>query len=83
MTLIKSIDKVETPRTTTAGADSELSCDLGIGSCREGRCFFMPHLQPVNLLALSNGVRQTVERVPNDTVDPSYSSLLAILSPGF
>jgi hypothetical protein len=37
LAVIKSIDKVEIPRTTTAGADRELSGDLGIGSRREGR----------------------------------------------
>ncbi len=75
MTVIKSIDKVEISRTTTAGADSELSCDLSIGSCGEGRCFFMPHVQPLNFFALSYGVGQTVERVPHNAVDPSYSGL--------
>ncbi len=75
MTVIKSVDKVQIPRTTTAGAHGELSGDLGVGSCGEGRRFFMPHVQPVNPSALSHGVRQTVERVAHDAVDTPDSGL--------
>jgi hypothetical protein len=72
MTVIKTIDKVKIPGTTTAGAHCDSPGDLGIGSCGEGRCFFMTHVQPVNLRTFSYGVRQTIKRVPHDTVDPSY-----------
>jgi hypothetical protein len=75
MTVIKAIDKVEIPRTTTAGTHSESSGDLGISSSGKGRRLFMPHMQPVNLPANSYGVCQTVERVAHDTVDPPHSSL--------
>jgi hypothetical protein len=73
MTVIKTIDKVKIPGTTTAGAHGDSSSDLGIGSCGEGRCFFMTHVQPVNLCTFSYGVGQTVKRVPHNTVDPLYS----------
>src|SRR6202045_3139314 len=72
MTVIKTIDKVKIPGTTTAGAHCDSPGDLGIGSCGQGRCFFMTHVQPVNLCTFSYGVRQTIKRVPHDTVDPSY-----------
>jgi len=75
MTIIETVDEVKIPWTTAAGAHGELSRDLSIGSCGEGCRFFMPHVQPVNLSAFSNGVGQTVKRVAYDAVDPSYSGL--------
>jgi thiamine pyrophosphate-dependent acetolactate synthase large subunit-like protein len=51
--LVSQLIKVKIPGTTTAGAHGDSSSDLGIGSCGEGRCFFMTHVQPVNLSTFS------------------------------
>src|SRR5208282_3414542 len=75
MTVIKAVDQVEIPWTTTACTDCEFSGDLRLGSCGEGCRFFMPHMQPVDLAALSHGVREAVQRIAHDAIDPPHSGL--------
>ena len=47
---------------------------MGLGPGCKGRDFFMPHVQPLDVLVLSNDIGQAVQRIADDAVDAPHTS---------
>jgi hypothetical protein len=73
MAIEQAINKMEVARTATAGADRELSGELGLGARRETSYFLMPHMHPLYTFSLAHRVGKAVKRVADYTVNPPYA----------
>ena len=56
MTIEQPIDEVKIARPATAGAHSDLSCEMGLRSGGERSCLFMSYMQPFDLLTLADDI---------------------------
>jgi hypothetical protein len=73
MTVEQPVDQVQIPRPTTPGADRKLARQVGLGARRKRSGFLMPDVYPLQLTALANSVRQSVERIAHDTVNALHA----------
>jgi hypothetical protein len=64
LAVIETIDQMQIAGTATPRADSKLSGKMCLRASSERGRFFMSHVNPLNLLLLSNRVGDPVEESP-------------------
>src|SRR3979409_1560301 len=74
MTVRQPVDQGEVSRSTTARAYGQMPGHLSIRPSRKGRHFFMSHVQPLDVLILSNDICQAIQRIADDAVHASHTS---------
>src|SRR6516165_3738265 len=70
VTVKQAVDEVQVARSATAGANGELTREMGFGAGRERGDLFVPHMDPFDFALTAYGVRQAVQAIANDAVDP-------------
>src|SRR5438094_509644 len=73
MAIVKPIDQMQIPGTTTSGAHRQAAGQMRFRSGGEGRRFLVTNVHPMDLLIAANGVRDPVQRIAGDAVDPLNS----------
>src|ERR1700674_1836798 len=66
---------MQVPGTATPGADRQLSREMRFRSGGKRCRLFMSHVNPLKLFLCANRVRDAVQRVARNTVNPLYSRL--------
>ncbi len=61
---------MQVARSAAAGANGELTREMGFGASGERRDLLVPHVNPLDLALTAYGVRQAVQAVANNAVDP-------------
>jgi hypothetical protein len=70
VTVVESVNQVQISGTAAPGANRQPSGEMRIRARGEGRRFFMPQMNPIQLFGCSNRVGNAIERVAGDTVNP-------------
>ena len=71
----EAVDEVKIARTATTGAHRDLSCKVSLRTGGKRRHLFMPYVQPFDLFAFPDDVRQPVQGIANYPVDPFYAGV--------
>jgi hypothetical protein len=71
MGVVEAVDQVEVSGAATARAHGEPTRELGLGAGGKGRRFLVADMRPRNVLPRPDGIRDAIERVSGDTVDPA------------
>src|ERR1700722_4796822 len=72
----KPVDQMQVARTAASGAYRKAPSEMSFSARREGSRLLMPHMDPVNRFSPSHHVRETVERVTDDAINPLDTGLL-------
>jgi hypothetical protein len=64
---------VEVAGATAAGADREVTRELGVGRGGEGGGLFVPHVHPLDLGVFADRVGEAVQRVARHAVDAPHA----------
>jgi hypothetical protein len=87
VTVEQAIDEMHISGSTAAGADGEFARQMRLGTRREGRDLFVPHVDPFNLALAPQRVGQPVQAVAHDTINtlhaPYGESLRELVGYGF
>lgn len=75
----EAVDEVQVARATGTGTDSKLTGDFCFGSGGEGGGFFVPDMNPTDVLGASNSIDDGVEGVAYDAVDVSDASFFELM----
>jgi hypothetical protein len=71
----QAVDEVQIPRTAASTTDRELPGEMSLGASGESRAFLMPHMNPFNRAIPAQGVRESIERIPNHAVHTLHSRI--------
>ena len=66
----QAVDEVQIARPAAAGADRELTRQMRLGAGREGGDLLVPDMDPLDLPLAAYRVRQAVQAVADDAVNP-------------
>ncbi len=66
----QAIDEVQIARSAAARAHREFTCQVRLGAGSEGGNFLVPDMDPLDLALTANGIRQTIETIADDAIDP-------------
>ena len=69
----ETVDEVQIAWTAAAGADGEVSGDMGVGAGGEGCDLFVAHVHPLHAAAPEHGVGEAVQAVADDAVDALHA----------
>ena len=72
----QAIDQMEVPGAAAAAAYSQIPAQLGFRARGKSRHFLMPHMNPFNGLPPPQSVRNGVQAIPHNAVNPLNSRLL-------
>ena len=61
---------MQIPRTAASGADRQFAREMRFGTCRERGRLLMAHVDPLNLRPCAYRIRDAVERIAADAVNP-------------
>ena len=70
MRVVEAVDQVQVTGTARPRADGKLPRDLRLPRSREGRGLLVAHVQPANAAGPLQCVRDAVQAVAHDAVDP-------------
>jgi len=70
MTIEQTVDEMQVAGSAASCADRELSRQMRLGAGREGRDLLVPHMDPFDLALAPNCVRQPIQAISDDTVNP-------------
>src|ERR1700722_12046720 len=70
MAIEKSIDQMQIARSATSRANGQAAGQMRLGACREGGNFFVPDMDPFDLALPAERIRQTVQAVADNAIDP-------------
>jgi hypothetical protein len=69
MTIKKTINQMQITGTTAAGTDGEIAGQMRFRACREGRSFFMPGMDPVDIATSAKRFRNSIETIADKAID--------------
>src|ERR1700754_551076 len=69
LTVVQAINKVQISWTTASGAHGQFARKMGLGASRECCHLFMADMDPLNLFASANRIRNSVERISADAIN--------------
>ena len=69
MNVEQAVDEVKVAGTAAAGADRELSREVGLGAGREGGVLFMAKVNPLDGFHTAQRIGEAVQRISYDAVD--------------
>ena len=69
MTVEQAVDEVQIARPATSRADRESSGQMRLRPGGEGGDFLMAHMDPFDVAAAAEGIRDAVEAVADDPID--------------
>src|ERR1700754_92753 len=70
MAVEQAVDEMEVAGAAASGADGDTSREVRFGSRREGGDLFVADVNPLDLALTADGIRQAVEAVAYDAVNP-------------
>jgi hypothetical protein len=73
VTIVQTIDQVEITWPATPGAHCQRSCEMCFCPSRERGDFLVTHVDPTDVLAGANGVRDPIEGISSDAKNPLYA----------
>jgi hypothetical protein len=73
MTVVESIDEVQISWAAASGAHSQLASEMSLGARGERCHLFMADMDPFNLFASANRIRNSVKRISTDTVNSLHT----------
>ncbi len=73
MAVEKAIDEVQVAGAAASGADGEAARQVRFGARRESGDFFMSDVNPLDFALTADGIRQAVQAVAHDFVDPLHA----------
>jgi len=73
MTVVEAINEVQVSWTAASGIHGQFASEMGLGTRGERCCFFMADMDPFNLSASANRIRNSVERISADAVNSLHS----------
>src|ERR1700740_2511099 len=76
MTVVETVNQVHVPGAGTPGAHCQLASQMGLGTGRECCRLLVSHVNPFDLLATPDRIRNPVEGVTRDSVNSLDSCLL-------
>jgi len=73
MAIEQAIDQMKVARPAAPGANCKFACEMGLSASREGRCLFMPGVDPFDVLANPQRLGQSVQAVAYDAIDATHA----------
>ena len=70
VTVEQAVDEVQVARSAAAGANRELTREMGFGAGRERGDLLVPDMDPFDFAVTAYGVRQAVQTIADNAVDP-------------
>src|ERR1700758_154200 len=75
LTVVKAIDQMHVAGAATSGAYRQLASEMGLGAGGECCCLLVSYTNPTNVLSNANRIRNSVEGVAGDSIDPFHASI--------
>jgi hypothetical protein len=69
LTIKQAIDEMEIAWAAASGADRKLASQMRLGTGRESRDLFVPHMHPLDLALAADRIGQPVQAVADDAID--------------
>jgi hypothetical protein len=74
MTIEETVDEMQVAGTTASGADREPIRQVRLRASRKSRRFLVPHVNPLHLFVVADGVGESIERIPGQPIDPLHAA---------